>query len=389
MEAAKKAIGCYSKLKHEFHANKPLIPLTDNGPDVEIWNQYLEYQKTLLPDDANPKWTVCPWLFVECYLYRRVQEAMLISPPISYFDVFSELKNENLFRSQEAIIALCIHLHDLKKNLGSLNPEQRQEEFYRFLQVSLWANKCDLSIFWDEESHQKSSILDALDSLKRYIVVNDMEPMCATLMSKQIVGAAKMAKARVDIVLDNAGYELITDFVLADAILTLEMATEVHFHGKSFPWFVSDATKNDFDFAIQQTVGSHHKGISKCGQAWKKYLKKGTWVYHDNMFWTLPHEFWRMEEVAPDLYAELKKSDLILFKGDLNFRKLVGDRKWEFCTPFGQALKRFRPAPLCSIRTLKSDVQVGFEPRVEERLNRLEPDWMVIGKFGAIQFISF
>jgi len=35
-----------------------------------------------------------------------------------------------------------------------------------------------------------------------------------------------------------------------------------------------------------------------------------------------------MRERAGDLYAELERSQLLIFKGDMNYRKLVGDRDW-------------------------------------------------------------
>uniref|UniRef100_A0A1I7XV13 Sugar phosphate phosphatase n=1 Tax=Heterorhabditis bacteriophora TaxID=37862 RepID=A0A1I7XV13_HETBA len=41
-----------------------------------------------------------------------------------------------------------------------------------------------------------------------------------------------------------------------------------------------------------------------------------------------------MPLLAPDLYKDLSASSFIIFSGDLNYRKLVGDREWPYQTAF-------------------------------------------------------
>ncbi|XP_076782885.1 damage-control phosphatase ARMT1 isoform X4 [Arvicanthis niloticus] len=384
VEAEKKAISLLSKLRNELQTDKPIIPLVDKCVDTDIWNQYLEYQRSLLNEgDGEPRWFFSPWLFVECYMYRRIHEAIMQSPPIHDFDVFKESKDENFFESQDSIEALCRHLLQLKpvKDLGE---NQIQDEFFKFLQISLWGNKCDLSLSGGESSSQKDNIINCLQDLKPFILINDTESLWA-LLSK-LKKTAETPVVRVDIVLDNSGFELITDLVFADFLLSSELATEIHFHGKTIPWFVSDVTVRDFNWIVEHMKSSNLESMSTCGINWETYVRMGKWVYHDHAFWTLPHPYCMMPQVAPDLYAELQKACLVLFKGDLNYRKLMGDRKWKFTFPFHQALSGFHPAPLCSIRTLKCELQVGLQPGQAEQLTASDPHWLTTGKYGIFQF---
>ncbi|KAM9665579.1 damage-control phosphatase ARMT1 isoform 2-T3 [Trichechus inunguis] len=381
-EAGKKAISLLSKLRNELQTDKPIVPLVEKFVDTDIWNQYLEYQQSLMKEsDGKPRWFHSPWLFVECYMYRRIHEALTQSPPIDDFDVFKELKEQNFFESQESIISLCTYLQELMRTIEELDEDQLKNEFFKFLQISLWGNKCDLSLSGGETSSQKNDLISSLEDLKPFILVNDMERLWSLLSKK----TREKASVRVDIVLDNSGFELTTDLVLADFLLSSKLATEIHFYGKRIPWFVSDTTIHDFNWLIEQVKHSNHKWVAKCGVDWENCVKMSRWVYHDHIFWTLPHEYCAMSQVAPDLYAELQKADLILFKGDLNYRKLTGDRKWAFTIPFHQALSDFHPAPLCSIRTLKAEIQVGLQPGQGEELAALEPSWLTSGNLFYLQ----
>lgn len=253
--------------------------------------------------------------------------------------------------------------------------------------VSLWGNKCDLSISAGQENSQKTSPLDSLYSLLPFILVDDTKRVWSALISAQRPRESGKNNAdRVDIVLDNAGFELVTDLVLADFLVSSGLARQIHFHGKSIPWFVSDVTAKDFQWTIRQAMATNHKWVSKCGVRWQRYLKEGMWCYHDHPFWTQPHEFCDMAADAPDLYTTLQGADLVLFKGDLNYRKLTGDRDWEHTVSFETALRGFGPAPLCSLRTLKANIQVGLQPGQGEKLTSQDPSWMTSGKYAVIQF---
>ena len=78
------------------------------------------------------------WLSVECFVYRRLLEAFRMSSDLASFDFFAKQKHEAFYLSLDAITNLLIvrdswNDNDVSK-LGAL------------LKLSLWGNKCDLSI---------------------------------------------------------------------------------------------------------------------------------------------------------------------------------------------------------------------------------------------------
>lgn len=189
---------------------------------------------------------------------------------------------------------------------------------------------------------------------------------------------------RVDFVLDNAGFELLTDLCLAEFLVSAGLASRIHFHVKAIPWFVSDVTEQDFMWTLKQMSSMNHLAISQLSHKWRSRLQEGTWVVEVNDFWTLPNDYSQMKVLYPKLYADLGNADLIFFKGDLNYRKLVGDLKWDSQTEFSNSLRGFGPAPLCVLRTLKSDVVVGLIPGQASELKRTDKDWMINGEWAVI-----
>lgn len=102
-------------------------------------------------------------------------------------------------------------------------------------------------------------------------------------------------------------------------------------------------------------------------------------------FWTYPHAYFEMKEADPELYSTLSKHTHLIFKGDLNYRKLIGDFSWPPETPFKDALRGFVPAPLITLRTLKADCIAGLKEGVADEVEGKSPDWLVTGEYGVMQ----
>lgn len=211
------------------------------------------------------------------------------------------------------------------------------------------------------------------------------------------LSSAATTNYQIDIVLDNASYELFTDLALVQFLHSSKLfpldKTKVVLHVKKMPWFVSDTLTKDVHWLINAigTSPNLNDQIKHISQCFKQNLENGNWTIMEHDFWTLPHDFSEMSRVSPDLYAHLSKSNLILFKGDLNYRKLVGDLNWPLTTPFKVALRNFQPqTAVCTLRTIKADVVVGIsDKQVLEDVKNFPQDWMETGEYAVIQFHNF
>lgn len=92
-----------------------------------------------------------------------------------------------------------------------------------------------------------------------------------------------------------------------------------------------------------------------------------------------------MQEISPELYLMMSLSKLLIFKGDLNYRKLVGDLNWPLNERFQVALRGFQPTSFVALRTCKADVQLEVDHNLAEKITKLDPKWMVNGKWAVIQ----
>lgn len=417
-EDGKQIVAGIAKLRKELETNKS-VELFENldileeykyfNEDVESWNQALDEAK--LPDGSLPRWFESPWLLVECYLYRRLKDVVLRSKHLQMFDPFVEIKQQATKDSLPNMKIIADRLSESKKVIleseKHTHPSERTE-FTTFMQLALWANKSDLSISMmkvEKGTEDKRSIRERLDDLRENILCDNLSDVWfkyQDIKSKATNLASKTSKDTIceepiyiDLVADNSGYELFVDLCLIHFLgLMLAGSNEAQIvkfriHMKRMPWFVSDCMRGDLEWLIELLKTQSEPSLQAIAEDWATLLKSKVWEVHDHHFWTLPHDYSQMSSCSPDLFKLLSGSSMIIFKGDLNYRKLVGDRKWHILTPFKIALRGFEPAPLVALRTAKADVVVGIEDvQIFSSINNneLPRDWMISGDYALIQY---
>ncbi|GFY56318.1 damage-control phosphatase ARMT1 [Trichonephila inaurata madagascariensis] len=379
-EEIKEIIGKLSALQNEMITNKTIKPLICDVPDVTVWNDYLEKQEKIY--GFPPAWFESPWLYVECYFYRRIKQTFQFSTVLKEFDPFHKQKENSFLSLMDAVLFLCSALNETLAELKNSNGTTDLFKFFRtYLEISLWGNKCDLSISAGMESIQQNNPLTQLDEFRENIIVNDTETLWQILQDLN-----KFSKdVSIDIILDNAGFELFCDLCLLHFLQEAKLVKKVQLHVKMMPWFVSDTLEKDIHWLLKTLLQSNHKILVNFSKDCSNKIISGEWNIVNEPFWTYPHDYSEMKTVAPVLYEQLSKSDVLIFKGDLNYRKLTGDRQWNETTSFKESLNGFLPTSLVTLRTVKADVIVGLRPGTSNRIAQISENWKFKGDFAVIQ----
>lgn len=335
------------------------------APDSADWNTYIAPYK-------GKNWLEVPWYFAEAYFYRRILEATTYFQVSSFqaIDPYEEQKRLGLETTIDAIQALSVFSKSAMAS--ATNIEAKKNALRQLLYADLWGNRVDLSLWPIKEGG-----ISRVESTRAqsYILVDDTPIIAETLVNSQ--------NLRIDFIVDNAGFELIGDLCLADYLLASDTAAVVHLNLKNHPIFVSDAMTKDVLYTIKFLTEANDLTVQEFGLRLKKYLDNGRLLCQGNWFWTSPLAFWEMPD---SLVQELSNSDLMIVKGDANYRRTMGDRLWEYTTPY-HAITSYLPAPFVALRTLKSELAAGLSTTQLEQLSQQDTQWLTNGQWGVIQFV--
>ncbi|MFH7025000.1 MAG: damage-control phosphatase ARMT1 family protein [Heteroscytonema crispum UTEX LB 1556] len=354
------------KLASELPSGYLQFISNDTGADFTAWNNYLEPYK-------GQRWVDVPWFFAETYFYRLILEITNYFRPGEWqgVDPFQLQKTQGLETTIESIIPLCVQVN---KWLADAHKENNVNKtaLMALLYFALWGNRVDLSLWSAFESDR--SRFD-IQNQEANILVNDALKVTELLVNCQ--------GERVDFVIDNAGFELICDLCLADFLLGSGLANQVKLHLKPHPTFVSDAMIKDVLSTAEFLATYNHPEVTSFGKRLQKNIASGGLVLCQDYFWTSPLAFW---EIPESLKSDLAAASLLVIKGDANYRRLLGDRHWDFSSNFADIVC-YLPAPMVALRTLKSEVAAGIKPEVIQQVEKSDSSWLTNGQWGLIQLV--
>lgn len=388
-----------------FKNDEEVKPFDDAA--IKLNPSLARYNESLVELNKTKKvtWLTGPWLNLECYLYQAINQ-YFISSEESYwhdFDIFENLKNQTFQQSELGALELCKRYEVLTTQLSkSLEKDTLKLLFSEFIDISLWGNATDLSLLAGNVTLEDIQSVQGEANRKKNeenILVNDLSDAWEYLLKSE------SKEKRLDIVLDNSGFELFADLIFSLFALDSGLVSEIHLHCKQIPWFVSDVMPKDFSILLKQLIDPKFYGsisnkenlraISAVQERITNYHKSDKIVIKSHPFWTLDDKYWTIPKFD-DLYKDLLASNLVIFKGDLNYRKLTGDVQWDPTTPFTTSIQQLATSklPVLSLRTCKADVVVGLPKGLNEELiekyksmgNEKGEFWSSSGKWAVISF---
>jgi hypothetical protein len=327
-----------------------LEPLTEETPDREQWLAWGE-------SFYGRPWGDAPFLWTESFFYRRLLEAVGYFGPGARHgvDPFAPFKNAELTSPavKDELTALA--------DVPGLSPEKKRDAL---LTSALWGNRADLGFQLTAPTGEARS---------EGLLADDSPLLWSALAAQN--------NPTVCLVADNAGRELLPDLVLADHLLTGGLASQIVLYVKPYPYYVSDATMSDVLSAVQLLRTALQAEASKIGYRLWQAMRSGQLKVRTHGFFCAPLPF---HDMPDDLGAEFSIATMTLMKGDLNYRRLVGDQHWPATTSFAETVGHF-PSPVAALRTLKSDVVVGLTSQQVAELDATGQRWRTNGAYALIQ----
>ncbi|MGV9676958.1 damage-control phosphatase ARMT1 family protein [Nocardia sp. NPDC003482] len=300
-------------------------------------------------------WGEASFLWAESYFYHRLLEAVGWFGPGAWhgIDPFAPTKAAELAGPAVA---------DVLAALDELADAPRETVRAALLRSALWGNQADLGFRLTAGPGSRATRLLADDSAVFWASLD------------------RAPDALVCVIADNAGRELLPDLVLIDHLLVSGAAARVALHVKPRPYYVSDATTADV-LAALRVLREAPGSAAAIGERLWAALREGRLTVRAHEFFCAPLSF---HDMPADLADEFAGAAMTVAKGDLNYRRLVGDRHWPPTTSFTE-LTAYFPGPVTALRTLKSDVAVGLSDTQVRELDATGTAWRTTGEHALIQ----
>lgn len=330
-----------------------------------------------------------PFIDVEHYFYYYILNKVNSQQPLlekNIIDPFldnklASVKNDYCNQSvkHESKIKGLLDLGiQIKDNAGD---QLQKDNIIKLLKLNLSANSTDLSqLFWEQFTSVLSIIDDSEVFWKEY--VSDLHNV-----------------NKINIIVDNFGVEFLADIIMGYYFIIKKgrgSNIEIVYHVNELPIFVSDVKRGDDQelLKILTELVKDNTQYKELLNDISSFIENGNLKFKSDFFWNMPTSYDTIlkpkYKYSGDL-SEIKNiftgSDLLIVKGDLNYRRMVGDRNYNPNRKIEKNIKYIK-CPVLIIRSFKSNVTLlGNAYKNVVNKENIEQDWQNNGKYGIIQYI--
>jgi uncharacterized protein with ATP-grasp and redox domains len=371
----------FSEVPDRWSPERQLIALKDdipNGPIRDPFESFSRVESLFQAEEiriwreeiakyAGKPWIGIPWYFAEAYFYLKLLLAFgyyTKDSPLYLNDPFQPHKEKELLLQGGGLEIGREITHYLEK----LGDEQDIVDALIFF--SLWGNRIDLSNLQIVE--QSRGLIISRD--KTHLLLDHSQALRQKLMDA----------GRIDIILDNSGSELVCDLLTACYLLDADAQLTLYLHTKQAPILVSDALQKDVQGTINAFLEDQDAGLVKAGRQLRSFVENQRLVIKEHYFWNGPLHF---PDFPREIQNDLLQSDLVLLKGDANYRRLLSDRKWPTSAHM-EDITGYFPSSFAMLRTMKGEIVVDLDEKTVANLFHADPQWMLNGKRGIIRFVQ-
>lgn len=180
----------------------------------------------------------------------------------------------------------------------------------------MWGNRNDLSLSAGSVDQKSTGFIDTAINLQSRILINDSVDIW-----KYVEELSRNNSPReMSIIMDNSGLEMIADLCLAVLCLSVKLFDRILLYVKRIPWFVSDVTSKDIQWALEEMRNCHDSpDLKRLAEMCQTFIHNNQFQVIEENFWTYPLPYNVMQIQEPKLYKKLSRSHLLVFKGSLLF----------------------------------------------------------------------
>ncbi len=202
----------------------------------------------------------------------------------------------------------------------------------------------------------------------------------------------------VNYLVDNAGVEFFIDLILGYCLLKDSnlRIDRIIYHVNVLPIFVSDVIENDKDYTfkvISETIEKSKTIIDNHKQEYRNAIESLKKMFDNNEAEISSSFIWNMPTPYEDVVSQEKEGsfftghDLLIVKGDLNYRRLCRDMTWHYLKRL-EKLTKYITCPTLVIRSFKSNLIVDYDRTKYYAHSKEDADWKTNGTYGVIAFMK-